>query len=779
MSRFSRTYLAASIGAALLASYAHAEETSKNSGQTMPPAEQCSVDTAQSSDSNQEPINIEADSLEAISGQRATYKGDVVVVQGNKTITADNVTLHQKENIVVAEGNVVMNDGEIRAVSDKATNNLDKDEITLENTQYQFLCTPGRGEAVFVSKTGKKLYEIEDGSITSCPEGDNSWRFLASGIDIDPDEEVATLYNSRVEVQNVPIFYLPYMQMPIGDRRKTGVLRPSASLGSKNGFEFALPVYWNLAENYDLLTTFNYMQNRGLQLKGDFRYLTSNSTGRLQAEVLGKDKKFEDKGARWATQFTNYTSFSSNWGLNIDYSQVSDIEYFTDMDSSLGNRSDGQLMQEGTITYRNANWDTALRARDFQILQESNAPFRLAPQFEANYYLPQAYKNFNFDVVSHISNFTSDDQTKPTAIRVHVEPGLTLPLANTWGSWTNEARLMYTYYDQAKQDNFVTPDYMTELKEKVTRTVPQFRSHGSMVFERKTTFVKDYTQTLEPQVQYLYIPDVNQDGIYRYDTSLLQTDYYGLFRARKYSGVDFIAPANQFSYGASTRFFDSTHRERLAVSFGQIYYLDPGTKDVNHTSDDVTTNYSAWAVETDVNFNDKVFYRGGIQYDLDGSQVSIGNSALEYRIGGDYIQANYRYVSREYIKSTLNYSEDYLQTNTRNGISQIGLMGGYRFGPKWVVQGQYFYDTTENVAMEWLAQIQYESDCWYIGFDFSKQLRSWEGNSPETGNIGNTPVFEQNVRVNFGITGLGGSTAPPPSPTGNALGYSRPFILNN
>lgn len=103
MSRFSRTYLAASIGAALLASYAHAEETSKNSGQPMPPAEQCSVDTAQSSDSNQEPINIEADSLEAINGQRATYKGDVVVIQGNKTITADSVTLHQDDNVVVAE----------------------------------------------------------------------------------------------------------------------------------------------------------------------------------------------------------------------------------------------------------------------------------------------------------------------------------------------------------------------------------------------------------------------------------------------------------------------------------------------------------------------------------------------------------------------------------------------------------------------------------------------------------------------------------------------------
>ncbi len=772
MSRFSRTYLAASIGAALLASYANAEETSKNSGQPMPPAEQCSVDTAQSSDSNQEPINIEADSLEAINGQSATYKGDVVMVQGRKTITADNVTLHQQENIVVAEGNVVMNDGEIRAVSDKVTNNITKDELTLENTQYEFLCTPGRGDAVFISKTGKKLYEVEDGSITSCPEGDNSWRFLASDMEIDPEKEIATLYNSRVEVQNVPIFYLPYMQMPIGDTRKTGVLRPSASLGSKNGFEFDLPVYWNLAENYDLLTNFNYMQNRGLQLKGNFRYLTDSSRGQLRAEVLGEDKKFVDKGARWATQFENSTKFNSHWGLKVDYSQVSDIQYFTDLDSSLGNRSDGQLLQEGTLTYRTANWDTALRVRDFQILVENSQPYQLAPQFEANYYLPNFYGDLNFDLISHISHFTVNDDDKPEATRVHIEPGITLPLATTWGTWTTEARYLSTYYDQDIRNPVKDSDgSIRPLEDTVFRNIPQFRTHAGLVLERDTAFVKDYTQTLEPQVQYLYVPEVDQSGIYEYDTTLLQTDYYGLFRTRKFSGVDKIAAANQISYGATSRLFDASNKERLAVSFGQIYYLDAGTKNPSNSTNDNLSNYSAWAVETDFNYNDKVFYRGGIQYDIDSSQVSVGNSALEYRVGGDYIQANYRYVTKEYIESTVNFSN--IDSITRRGISQLGLLGGYRFNPSWIVKGQYFYDTTENVSMEWLAQIQYESDCWYLGFDFSNQLRSWENG------IGNDPVFEQNFRVNFGITGLGGSTAPPPSPSGNALGYSRPFTLNN
>ncbi|WP_140417218.1 hypothetical protein, partial [Vibrio cholerae] len=47
-----------------------------------------------------------------------------------------------------------------------------------------------------------------------------------------------------LEVQNVPVFYLPYLTVPIGDTRKTGFLYPTASYGSRNGYSFEVPIYW-------------------------------------------------------------------------------------------------------------------------------------------------------------------------------------------------------------------------------------------------------------------------------------------------------------------------------------------------------------------------------------------------------------------------------------------------------------------------------------------------------------------------------------------------------
>ncbi|MEF1341151.1 LPS assembly protein LptD, partial [Vibrio rotiferianus] len=205
------------------------------------------------------------------------------------------------------------------------------------------------------------------------------------------------------------------------------------------------------------------------------------------------------------------------------------------LDSDIGNREDGQLVQEGQVKYRSNNWDMALTVRDFQILlKEENQPYRLLPQIDLNYYTPLWGQYLNFDVKSQISQFDTSDTAKPDATRVHVEPGLTIPLSTSWATWTTEARVLSTYYSQ-NIDSLTDANLKNQLDDSVSRVIPEFRSHARVYLERDTSWLTGYTQSLEPQVQYLYVPDEDQTNIYNYDTTLLQTDYYGLFRSRKYS----------------------------------------------------------------------------------------------------------------------------------------------------------------------------------------------------------------------------------------------------
>ena len=132
----------------------------------------------------------------------------------------------------------------------------------------------------------------------------------------------------------------------------------------------------------------------------------------------------------------------------------------------------------------------------------------------------------------------------PDAVRLHLEPTINLPLANDWGSLNTEAKLLATHYQQSDVDYYNSRNPNNQLKEDVNRVMPQFKVDGRMVFDRSMNWAEGYTQTLEPRVQYLYIPYRDQSHIRAYDSTLLQTDYTGLFRDRTYSGTDRIASAN-------------------------------------------------------------------------------------------------------------------------------------------------------------------------------------------------------------------------------------------
>ncbi|CZF83448.1 LPS assembly protein LptD [Grimontia marina] len=783
MSLTARSFLSTMICLALYGQ-AMAEESQVTQGSTEPlviptekclaPEYRCRPNTGSTDDINNLPVRIEADSAEAKANEKAIYRGDVVVTQGNRTVKADTATLRQPENIVTAEGNVYFHDGEIAISGQSLQTNLDNEDTTLNDAQYKMMCTPGRGEAKRVFKNGTTFYELEDGTYTTCPDDDKSWRFSAGKLEKEDGDIFADLYHARFEVLDTPIFYLPYLRVPVEDGRLTGFLYPSISWNDTDGFELETPFYWNIHPQADMRITPRYMSNRGLFMTMEPRYLTEMGSGSVVLEYMGEDKLYPEFDKSWGFNWT-HTGIQNHWLYDIDYSKVSDFSYFTrHTDSRVGSREDNTLLQTGEVSYRDLNWDSTLSIRNFQPLSPNTSVYHLLPQLAMNYYRPDTAYGIDFYMPAQISKFATDSKSKPDALRFNIEPTIVLPYNLPWLSATAEGKVFYTYYDQSNIDG-VTGVNGETLEETVSRVVPMARLHAVVTLERNGAFFDTpYTQTLEPQVQYLYIKEVDQSGIYNpvnysgggYDTARLQTDYYGLFRANQYSSVDYINPANQFTVGAATRFFDDGFKERFNVAFGQIYYLDRFG-----TQEDTSINYSAWAIESELNLNDYFFVRGSLEYDSNLSNVQFGNATVEYRDGGFFAQTSYRYVAKDYIANSVGFSN--LDQITEDGISQVGLVTGFTIADGVSVRGQYFHDLTQDLMLENQLGITYRSDCWVIGLSYNEYLLA-------RSNINDIARYDNNISLSFSLLGLGANAGfGYSSASGNALGYRNPFGLKN
>ncbi len=700
-------------------------------------------------DPNDLPIHITAEDVRGEYPNFVEYEGNVDIQQGNQTLTADKVKLTQTETAgelpvreVTATGNVHYDDPQIILKGPSAWSNLDNKNTDVNDGNYMMVGRQGRGDATKMKMRGENRYSImENGTFTTCLPGNNSWSVAGSEVIIDREEEVAEIWHARFKVGDVPIFYSPYMQLPIGNKRRSGFLIPTGSYSSNDGLEFSLPYYWNIAPNYDATITPQFMTHRGVKLNNEFRYLIAPGTGTVAFDFLNHDRAYikdkergkredRDSDDRWLFYWRHSGTYAGHWNFSSDYTKVSDPSYFTDFSSQYGNTTDGYATQKFSAGYSDTNWNAKVTHKQFQIFADNpnKRAYKAEPQVDFNY-----YKNnlgaFDVHTYAQAARFTSVGKNNPDATRLHIEPEVNLPLSNGWANMNNSIKLYATHYDQ----DIPRSNTDKSLEKNVTRVLPMFKSDAKVVFERDLFQGSDFVQTLEPRVQYLYIPYKDQDNINNFDSSLLQSDYSGLFRDRIYSGLDRIASANQFTTGVTTRVYDDALAERFNFSVGQIYYFErPRAGDSNRPIDDKSNTGSLlWATDSMWRIDDNWGLRGGLQYDRRLGNVTMGNAVAEYRLDADrLVQLNYRFVDRDYIQATFRdlnqLGKNQELPEYQRGISQVGAVVSWPLSERWGFVGSYYYDTKQQQPASQLVGLQYNTCCWAVNLGYERKIVGWQ-----------------------------------------------------
>ncbi|MCA1618939.1 MAG: LPS assembly protein LptD [Acidobacteria bacterium] len=238
------------------------------------------------------------------------YEGNVDIRVGIYRLQADKVTDFEGKTRVVAEGNVVFDQGEFQRITgSRAEWDYDRKTGFFENSTG-FTNQTQDGTVMYftadrVEKVSGDKIVIINGEVTACGDDEvPKWSFKTARATIKLADRVK-LSKPRLLVKGVPVFWLPYATVSIKPRdRASGFLTPTFSGSGEKGMRFSNAYFQTLGRSADITFRNDVYTRRGLGFGADLR-TRANSRSFLNAgfytvrdRVLGpkEDAAHPDQG---------------------------------------------------------------------------------------------------------------------------------------------------------------------------------------------------------------------------------------------------------------------------------------------------------------------------------------------------------------------------------------------------------------------------------------------------------------------------------------------------
>ncbi|MDZ4301516.1 MAG: LPS-assembly protein LptD, partial [Pseudomonas sp.] len=694
--------------------------------------------------------------------QVATLAGDVVMRQGSMQVEAEEASLYQAENRGELNGNVRMRDNGALIVGDHAQVQLDTGAAQIDNAEYVMHKSRIRGNALYAKRAENAIIRLKDGTYTTCEPDSNAWQLRGNNITLNPATGFGTATNATLRVKNIPILYTPYIYFPIDDRRQSGFLPPSFSSGGESGFTLVTPYYFNLAPNYDATLYPRYMTKRGLLMEGEFRYLTKSSEGQVGGAYLNDDndersKQTDFEKTRWMLNLQHKGGLDSRVMTEVDYTDISDPYYFQDLQTDqIGVERRDALNQQGAVSYRGDNYNARLNLQAYKLATISQiTPYNRLPQITFNGSLPYHPGGLNFaydaeavrfDRDLETGDFTDKDGipsrrldtyvtglTRANGTRLNVAPSMSLPMTSSYGFITPKLKYAYTKYD-LDLDNTGKSQLPAgqKFKSSQDRAIPIASVDSGLYFDRTTQwFGKNYNQTLEPRLFYLYVPEKDQSDIPVFDTSETSFSYGSLFRDNRFSGTDRIGDENKLSLGVTSRWIEENGFERQRVSVGQaLYFKDrevqlPGI--VAADREDAQSDVSPIALDYEFRFNRDWRATADYNWDTENHSPRSGSAMFHYQPEDNpnkVINVGYRYRNDQVVYNQLTgkwqFGGDYGTVGQENYVKDYYKIQQHDFSmmwpiiPQWNLITRWQYDYARNRTLEAFGGFEYDNCCWKL-----------------------------------------------------------------
>ncbi len=673
------------------------------------------------------PTDFSADDLDVQKSESTIFSGNVELTHADQWMTTDKVTYTHDTGQFVTQGQVRYQDRTVRLTAESATGDQKNDVLKMGKVRYQFNEELGNGEAETAVLKGP-IGTLTDATYSTCPPGQRQWEFSAGRIAVNNETATGVARNVTLRLGGIPVIWLPVISFPTDDKRRTGMLAPTIGRDDQNGLDLKLPVYLNLAPNYDATLTPRWLSKRGFMLNGEFRYLTMRSRGNFSGTYLpGDDQTNTDRSL---LSWQNHTTVNRHWYFASDLNNVSDKDYFGDFGDSIDSTSISLLNSSAGFFGRGKYWTASLTAETWQIatplLPDGAEPYRRLPRLQATALRPLSRwveSGLNFEAV----RFNHDSLGGGN--RVDIQPYVRLLLGGNSWFITPQLAWRYTGYSSL-DDSLLGPGESNST----SRSLPIASVDAGAYFERSFNWGGgDYMQTLEPRLYYLRVPYRDQDHLPLFDTRELTFGWTSLFRDNRFGGADRQTDANQVALALTTRILSAADgRERLSAGIGRITYFDQPRVTLFGGPPTASDNGSVWVATMDLAVSDWWSLGATHQWNPDNQHTELSSVRTQLRLHkGTIINAAYRFR-----RASL----------TQPPLEQTDLSFVIPVNNNWNLYGRWNYSLRDNQTIEALAGFEWNSCCVAVRLLGRQYIRNFESRQ----NLGLYLEIELNGLGSFG-----------------------------
>ena len=749
------------------------------------------------------PMRATADSANWLDDGTAQLRGNVHATQGYRQLFADQVDVNRSESTAYLSGAIEMREPNLLVRGKAATIQTDSKAASIEDATYvvhdQFI----HGSAQYVSREASGELILTEGSYTRCEPDDVFWRMTGGEIAIDNVERQGTARNVRLEIADIPVFYFPYLRFPVGSDRMSGFLFPSISNDDTNGWDIAVPYYWNIAPQLDATIAPRYIQYRGTGLELETRHLSPSFNTEVRLAGLPNDKGGDDEDARrliregfpedlvlpakgedrWLVNLNQRGGNGGLWRTNIDYVKVSDPDYFRDLDTAdlqvpqnVNASAETALSQRAEASLTSEHWRASVRGQDYQqLVKDRFDTYSQLPRINldgnykwSNWQLLMAHEVTAFDHedtqtlqyiadVEDPNSVTESTRNFVNAKRTRIDYSFGWDQQWLWGFFNPKVTGIYLGYELA--DTFLQNPAMDSPE----ASAAQLSIDSGLFFERDgLLFGREYIQTFEPRLFAFASSDADQSDFFNvstspsdggndllFDTSLFTFSYDQLFRTSRFNGNDRIDDSDRAALGVTTRFVDPTSgRDLFAASAGQIFYGEDARIELQGEVE--VAPRSEFAARLESRPTDALRISSELIYDDTDHVIDRGSFNVRY-LDDDFRLFNIGY---RYLRKDKFYDEN--DNLIQGPVEQADISAAWPINTRLSLLALANYDITFDRELEYMAGIEYDTCCYRTRLVWRRELDNDLADVVPPDELG----YDEGIYIELqlkGLAGLGGS----------------------